>query len=126
MHQSGFFKSALLCFDNKSTEKKNLHYNFHPTNFFCYMEHLLKPPHSIVKVVAEDFLKFFPNFVTLKTSSKTFARRCSPCSVIKRMSRIIFSIEVLKMKFICNNHLGSYRMVISPWFFNLRNFYILV
>jgi hypothetical protein len=47
---------------------------------FSYMEHmlkpLLKPLLQITEVVAEFF--FFPNLVTLKTSIKTFATRCSP------------------------------------------------
>jgi hypothetical protein len=34
---------------------------------------------SIEEVVAKFFLKILPNFVTIKTSTKTFARRCSPC-----------------------------------------------
>jgi hypothetical protein len=44
------------------------------------MENMLKPLQPIEEVVAEVFLKTFPNFVTLKPSAKTFARRCSPCS----------------------------------------------
>jgi len=40
------------------------------------MEHLLKPLQPIEKVVVEVFLKFFPNFVALKASS----RSCYPCS----------------------------------------------
>jgi hypothetical protein len=84
-HQGRLVKSTQVCFENKSTEKKNsATISAHPKKN-CYMEHplkpLLKPPQSIEEVVAEVFLKFFPIFVTLKTSAKTYDRRCFPCNV---------------------------------------------
>jgi hypothetical protein len=72
-------------FDNKSTEKETSPTTSSCPIFFSYMEHplkpLLKPLHPIDEVVVEVFFKNFPHFVTLKTSTKTFSIRCSPCSV---------------------------------------------
>jgi hypothetical protein len=58
------------------------------------MEHPLKPPQSIEEVVVEVFLKILPNFITLKTFTKTSTRRHSPCSVSKLTKSFSTSFEV--------------------------------
>jgi hypothetical protein len=79
MHCCMFFNTTLVCFDKKSNGKKtSTTTSFHP-NVFGYMEHSLKPLQPIEEVVVEVFFFFnFPNFVTLKNSS----RRCFSCSVL--------------------------------------------
>lgn len=50
--------------------EKKLCKNLRLSNFFSYMDHLIKPPLSLIEVVVEVFLKILPNFVTLKPSLK--------------------------------------------------------
>jgi hypothetical protein len=72
MRRGVLCKGTPVCFDNKSTEK-NICYNLCPPNFFIYREHPLKPLQPIEEVVANIFLNFFPNFVTLKSSAMVFS-----------------------------------------------------
>ena len=53
---------------------------------FSYKRYMLKPPLSIVEVLAEGFFINFLNFVTLKISTLIFATRCSPCNDISKKS----------------------------------------
>jgi hypothetical protein len=53
------------------------------------MENPLKPPLQIVELVVEVFLNFFPNLVTLKTSSKTSTTRRFHYSVPMKYLRMI-------------------------------------
>jgi hypothetical protein len=69
MYRCVFFNTAPVCFDKKTPKKKKPLLQPPPAQiFFSYIEHLLKPLQPIEEVVAEVFLKIFPNFVTLKTS----------------------------------------------------------
>lgn len=68
--------------------EKKLYKNLHSPNFSSYMDHPLKPLLSIAKV----FFQKLSYFLTLKTSTKTPATPCFPCSAFNVPNFLTWSI----------------------------------